>query len=73
MTPLTVEPPYGPGAICDDCGHFAGRHDEDGCHTDDLEELGIRDEPCPCPMMLWLGVRWPRPWEDHRRELPDVR
>jgi hypothetical protein len=46
--------PYGPGAFCDDCGHFAGRHDPGGCS-------GV-SEPCPCLAMLWRGYRWPRPW-----------
>lgn len=54
--------PYGPGAICDDCGHFAGRHNEKGCNTEDLVRSGIRKEPCDCKGMLWLGTRWPRPW-----------
>jgi hypothetical protein len=48
------EQPYGPGAMCDDCGHFAGRHNEDGCP-------GINNG-CDCAGMLWLGTRWPRPW-----------
>jgi hypothetical protein len=50
----TPEQPYGPGAMCDECGHFAGRHDEDGC-------TGV-SKPCTCAGMLWLGTRWPRPW-----------
>jgi hypothetical protein len=49
------EQPYGPGAICEDCGHFGGRHDENGC---DAKWAG----PCNCAGMLWLGHRWPRPW-----------
>lgn len=60
--PMVPEQPYGPGAVCDDCGHFAGRHGEDGCVVDDLIAAGVRTEPCPCAGMLWLGVRWPRPW-----------
>lgn len=65
------EQPYGPGAMCDDCGHFAMRHGPEvrqgkknklpGCDTRDLVNAGIRDKPCPCRGMLWLGVRWPRP------------
>jgi hypothetical protein len=54
--PLAAGPeqPYGPGAICEDCGHFAGRHREQGCP-------GVSGH-CDCPAMQWLGVRWPRPW-----------
>jgi hypothetical protein len=58
----TPEQPYGPGGICDDCGHFAGRHGPDGCDTSDLVAKGIRKKPCSCKGMLWLDVRWPRPW-----------
>jgi hypothetical protein len=50
-----TDQPYGPGAICSDCGHFAGRHAEHGCQ-------GFPDKPCPCPAFLWNAVRWPRPW-----------
>jgi hypothetical protein len=50
------EQPYGPGAICDDCGHFAERHDPQGCH------FPRPDAACCCAGMLWLGTRWPRPW-----------
>lgn len=46
--------PYGPGAFCDECGHFAARHDPEGCS-------GVRG-PCKCGGMLWEGLRWPRPW-----------
>ena len=57
--PMTEpEQPYGPGAMCDTCGHFAARHDEVGCHFD-------RKPPqtdCGCAVMRWLGVEWPRPW-----------
>lgn len=56
------EQPYGPGAICDECGHFANRHGEHGCDTSDLVASGIRMTPCECAGMLWLGERWPRPW-----------
>lgn len=67
------EQPYGPGAICDQCGHFALRHGPfvrqskrsgrmlPGCDATDLVEAGIRKGPCNCRGMLWLGVRWPRP------------
>jgi hypothetical protein len=61
-TEPSTEQPYGPGGICDECGHFAGRHAEDGCDTADLVLAGIRKKPCKCKGMLWLGVRWPRPW-----------
>lgn len=57
--------PYGPGAICEDkkCeGHFAHRHNENGCDVTDLIESGVRDTPCECDGFLWLGNRWPRPW-----------
>lgn len=47
--------PYGPGAFCDGCGHFASRHGPEGC-------MGFPDKPCRCPSMLWNGYRWPRPW-----------
>jgi hypothetical protein len=48
------EQPYGPGAICAQCGHFAGRHDQTGCS-------GVK-KTCDCVGMLWMGLRWPRPW-----------
>lgn len=48
--------PYGPGAFCDECGHFAARHDPNGCSWP--------DHPCPCKGMLWGGYRWYRPWLD---------
>src|SRR5690348_9617743 len=65
------EPPYGPGAICEDCGHWAGRHDSDGCHCDDLIEKGIISEPCPRPAMLWNGERWADPsLPSHDQEQP---
>lgn len=47
--------PYGPGALCETCGHFAGRHDQDGCG-------GFPNKPCRCTVMLWCKVAWPRPW-----------
>jgi hypothetical protein len=59
---------YGPGAMCDDCGHFAARHDESGCHGVvfavgcRLGDGGTEAEPRACPGMLWMGKRWPRPW-----------
>ena len=56
--PLEEKPPvqpHSPGAFCEQCGHFAGRHGPDGCG-------GFPDMPCTCPGMLWVGVRWPRPW-----------
>jgi hypothetical protein len=46
--------PYGSGAFCEACGHFAGRHGAEGC--------AWPNKPCPCTAMLWLGYRWPRPW-----------
>jgi hypothetical protein len=52
------EQPYGPGAMCDHCGHFAARHDEDGCHFDRPDP----EDDCGCPVMRWLDVDWPRPW-----------
>lgn len=52
-----AEQPYGPGAICDDCGHFACRHGENGCAFP-----RPADNPCRCAGMLWLGTRWLRPW-----------
>lgn len=50
------EQPYGPGAFCGTCGHFAGRHGPDGCS-------GI-EGPCKsrCEAMQWNGYKWPRPW-----------
>jgi hypothetical protein len=58
--------PYGPGAICDDCGHFAARHDEEGCHG--VPEIGRacthgggENTGKPCTAMLWRGIRWLNP------------
>ncbi len=48
---------YGPGAFCESCGHFAGRHDEQGCHFDRHNA-----SDCTCLLMVWDGVEWPRPW-----------
>lgn len=59
---------YGPGAICDDCGHFAARHGEDGCAGVVPEtgcrfgEGGTEANPKKCEGFLWQGRRWPRPW-----------
>lgn len=55
------EQPYGPGAICEDCGHWAHRHGPAGCDTADLIDAGIRTEPCSCRGFLWLGQRWADP------------
>lgn len=52
-TPDLPVQPYSPGALCETCGHFAGRHGPEGC-------LWI--DGCLCKAMLWLDVRWPRPW-----------
>jgi hypothetical protein len=66
------EQPYGPGAICSNCGHWAHRHGPEvregkrgrlpGCDVSDLIAKGIADKPCRCRGMLWDGQRWPRPW-----------
>lgn len=52
--PKMPEQPYGPGAFCGTCGHFAERHGPDGC-------TGVK-KPCRCEVMQWNGYRWPRPW-----------
>lgn len=55
-TEAVEQPPI--GGFCDGCGHFAGRHDEQGCHFD-------RPDPepdCACPALRWQGRDWPRPW-----------
>lgn len=44
--------PYGPGAICEECGHFAGRHGESSCLFPPEAPL------CRCAGLLWLGHRW---------------
>lgn len=53
------------GGFCGRCGHFAARHDEEGCAFPS-------EEPCPCRVMQWDGYQWPRPWlpapEGLRRE-----
>lgn len=46
-------PPYGPGAICEECGHFAGRHGDGDCQFPREPGHG-----CRCAGLLWLGVRW---------------
>ena len=46
------QPPV--GGFCEECGHFAARHDMGDC-------TGI-SHPCDCAGMLWNGRRWPRPW-----------
>lgn len=61
------EQPYGPGAFCEDCGHFACRHDMEGCSFPREWRGGERSptetfKDCHCEAMLWQGVRWPRPW-----------
>ncbi len=65
QTPPPEQPPL--GGFCDDCGHFAGRHGVGGCalarSPGAVSLLGDPlPERCTCPGMLWLGVRWPRPW-----------
>lgn len=42
----------GPGGICEDCGHFACRHDGAECHFP-----RPADNPCTCGGMLWQGRR----------------
>jgi len=54
MGTVEAEPPYGPGALCEECGHFAARHGAGGC-------TGVTAS-CGCAGMRWLGVLWPRPW-----------
>ena len=56
--PVSAAPEQPPiGGFCDDCGHFAARHDELGCHFP-----RPATNPCDCAGMQWQGVRWPRPW-----------
>jgi hypothetical protein len=43
----------GPGAICGDCGHFAGRHTGMGCPG--MDGGGCRTH---CKGMLWQGHRF---------------
>ena len=52
MSDEADQPPI--GGFCSDCGHFAGRHDEEGCHWPGYD--------CGCPAMRWNDLRWPRPW-----------
>jgi len=59
----TPERPYGPGAICDTCGHMAGRHDEKGCAGMNLDyDCHCAPRHKDCKVMRWAGVDWPRPW-----------
>ena len=54
-----IEPPYGPGAICEDCGHFAGRHAGLGClFPPESRFPPHRGQPCPCRGMQWGGLRF---------------
>jgi len=43
----------GPGAICGDCGHFAARHQDDGCP-------GMDGDGCRfnCGGFQWHGYRF---------------
>jgi hypothetical protein len=43
----------GPGAQCDDCGHFAHRHLDSRCRFPRPE-----DNPCRCKGMKWQGQRF---------------
>lgn len=54
--PPPVQPE--PGGTCDECGHYAARHDEKGCHFPRPPETS----PCTCQAMVYAGVTWPRPW-----------
>jgi hypothetical protein len=69
MTIGALEQPYGPGALCGDCGHIAARHGEDGCSGVFPErgcqfgDGGTEKRPKKCVAFLWNGVRWYRPWE----------
>jgi hypothetical protein len=47
------QPPI--GGFCETCGHFAGRHGEEGC----LFPGGCK---AGCEVMVWQGEAWPRPW-----------
>lgn len=59
---------YSPGALCDECGHFAGRHGEDGCAGVDPKygcrfgRGGTERHPVKCGGFKWQGQTWPRPW-----------
>ena len=61
------QPPI--GGFCDECGHYAVRHNQDGCQGVDPAE-GCRfgkgftkKNPKKCTVMVWNGVYWPRPWD----------
>jgi hypothetical protein len=41
----------GPGGICEECGHFACRHQDSQCL------FPRENNPCECQGMLWQGVR----------------
>jgi hypothetical protein len=64
--PVIEQPPI--GGICDECGHFAGRHDEAGCHGVDpakgcrFGEGSSQEVYVACDGMKWQGRTWPRPW-----------
>lgn len=47
---------HGPGGICEECGHFAIRHDDTACHFP-RNELNPPKPPCECKGMLWYGHR----------------
>lgn len=61
------QPPI--GGFCDECGHYAARHDEAGCHGVDPKKGCLfgkgatKRNPKPCSVMMWDGVAWPRPWD----------
>ena len=59
---VKIEQPYGPGAMCEHCGHFACRHDMDGCSFERAWRGGSENDVCDCKAMLWFGVCWPHPW-----------
>lgn len=52
------------GGFCEDCGHYAYRHSPDGCIGVNRPRDGRleSESTCRCAGMLWMGVRWPRPW-----------
>lgn len=54
---------YGPGGICETCGHFAGRHDEEGCRgMKDDYDCHCAPKKRDCKVFRWVGQDWPRPW-----------
>lgn len=57
------QPPI--GGFCDSCGHFAARHNEQGCHFPYEEGAVV----CDCPVMVWQEIEWPRPWHPAPRGL----